>query len=326
MPYFQEMSWQDVNNWTMYGGSFLGTQKSLPTKNLEKVAEQFRKFNIHGLLMIGGFEAYHSCLIMANERTRFKEFCIPMVAIPCTISNNVPGSDYSIGSDTGLDEICTLIDNVKQSAIGTKRRVFIVETMGGYCGYLATLSALGSGADNAYIFEEPFSVDDIKEDVHVIAQKMRKGVQRYIIMRNENANQNYTTQFLMQLFSEEGKGAFTTRINVLGHAQQGGSPSPFDRNMATRMAAHAVENIVDICRQCRREDGSVYTMDRESACLLGMVDRHSKFTSVFDLSEKTDFEHRMPKQSWWLKLRPLLRILAKHDSIYETEAVKIDLK
>lgn len=66
-----------------------------------------------------------------------------------------------------VNEICHLIDKIKQSATGTKRRVFIIETMGGYCGYLATISGLASGADNAYIFEEKFGVKDIKDDVDV---------------------------------------------------------------------------------------------------------------------------------------------------------------
>lgn len=91
-----------------------------------------------------------------------------MCVIPCTISNNIPGTSISLGSDTAVNEICHMIDKVKQSATGTKRRVFIIETMGGYCGYLATISALASGADNAYIFEEKFSVEDIKQDVDVI--------------------------------------------------------------------------------------------------------------------------------------------------------------
>lgn len=90
-----------------------------------------------------------------------------MCVIPCTISNNLPGTSLSLGSDTAVNEICTMIDKIKQSATGTKRRVFIIETMGGFCGYLATVSALASGADNAYIFEEKFTVDDIKEDVRV---------------------------------------------------------------------------------------------------------------------------------------------------------------
>ncbi|KRX40227.1 6-phosphofructokinase [Trichinella britovi] len=323
----QEMNWCDVSNWSMFGGSFLGTQKSLPTKNIEKVVEQLRNLKIDGLFLIGGFEAFHSCLIMAENRDKYKEFCIPMMVLPCTISNNVPGTSFSVGSDTALNEICNLIDKVKQSAIGTKRRVFIVETMGGYCGYLATLSALASGADNAYIFEEPFTVDDIKEDVRVIAQKMVKGVQRYIIMRSENANPNYTTQFIMQLFSEEGKGEFSTRINILGHAQQGGSATPFDRNLATRMAAHAVEFLVGKCREFfQPSDGRVFTNTPDSAVLLGIQARRSQATPIQEIKEKSDFVHRLPTEQWWLKLRPLLRILAKHDSIYEVSAVKMDLK
>jgi 6-phosphofructokinase 1 len=69
-----------------------------------------------------------------------------------------------------------------------------------------------------------------QDDVKVIARKMIKGVKRYIIVRSENASKNYTTQFIQQLFAEEGKNEFSTRVNILGHAQQGGSPSPFDRN------------------------------------------------------------------------------------------------
>ena len=103
-----------------------------------------------------------------------------MIVLPATISNNVPGTSLSIGCDTALNEvchshdvlhcspqICNMIDKIKQSATGTKRRVFLIEVMGGYCGYLATLSALASGADNAYIFEEPFGVKDIQDDVTV---------------------------------------------------------------------------------------------------------------------------------------------------------------
>jgi 6-phosphofructokinase 1 len=71
---------------------------------------------------------------------------------------------------------------------------------------LATITALSTGADNAYIFEEKFTVDDIKEDVKTIIEKMKRGVQRYLIVRCEKANKNYTTEFVQQLFSEEGKG------------------------------------------------------------------------------------------------------------------------
>ena len=72
----------------------------------------------------------------------------------------ISGSDFSVGGDTALNEITEICDRIRQSAQGTKRRVFIVETMGGYCGYLATMAGLAGGADAAYIFEEPMKMKE----------------------------------------------------------------------------------------------------------------------------------------------------------------------
>lgn len=110
-------------------------------------------------------------------------------------------------------QIC---DRIRQSAQGTKRRVFIIETMGGYCGYLATVAGLAGGADAAYIFEEKFNIQDLNQDVIAMAAKMSEGVQRGLILRNENANLMYNTDFVQRLFSEEGKGLFSCRMNIIG--------------------------------------------------------------------------------------------------------------
>ncbi|CAG0894272.1 unnamed protein product [Cyprideis torosa] len=180
--------------------------------------------------------------------------------------------------------------------------------------------ALAGGADQAYIFEEPYAIKDLQSDVYHMASKMAEGVQRGLVLRNEYANENYTTDFLYRLYSEEGKGIFSTRMNVLGHMQQGGSPSPFDRNMGTKMAAKAVTWLVGKMDESRRDDGSVYTTDRDSTVLFGVVRRQYNFTPICDLKEEADFKHRIPKTQWWLRLRPLLRILAKHHATYEEEA------
>jgi 6-phosphofructokinase 1 len=103
--------------------------------------------------------------------------------------------------------------------------------MGGFCGYLATLAGLAGGADAAYIFEEKFNIKDLNQDIIAMAAKMSEGVQRGLILRNESANSNYNTEFMQRLFSEEGKGLFSCRMNIIGHMQQGGSPTPFDRNL-----------------------------------------------------------------------------------------------
>lgn len=136
----KKMEWSDVTGWVGQGGAFLGTKRTLPENKFEKIAERFREHKIQGLLIIGGFEAYHACGQLADARPTHKEFCIPLVVIPSTISNNVPGTEFSLGADTGLNEITEICDRIRQSAQGTKRRVFVIETMGGYCGYLATLA------------------------------------------------------------------------------------------------------------------------------------------------------------------------------------------
>ncbi|XP_059144698.1 ATP-dependent 6-phosphofructokinase-like [Physella acuta] len=317
------MTWTEVQGWAGKGGSFLGTKKQLANDvGVGKIALKFAEFKIDGLMIVGGFEAFHSAYQLSEAREMFASLCIPIVVIPCTISNNIPGSDFSLGADTALNEITDICDRIKQSATGTKRRVFIAETMGGYCGYLATLAGLASGADAAYIYEEKFNVLDLKQDVDHLRDKIQNaGVQRGLILRNELANENYTTDFVNRLFSEEGSPVFTTRMNVLGHMQQGGYPSPFDRNYGTKMAAKGVEWLSEMVEKFTDSKGNVRTGNADTVVLLGMLKRHLTFTPVEELAEYTDFDKRIPKEQWWLKLRPLLRILAKHSVVsYEMEA------
>jgi 6-phosphofructokinase 1 len=163
--------------------------------------------------------------------------------------------------------------------------------MGGYCGYLATVSGLAGGADAAYIYEEKFSIKDLQQDVYHMASKMADGVQRGLILRNEKASENYNTDFIFRLYSEEGKGLFSTRSNILGHMQQGGSPSPFDRNMGTKMAAKAVEWLIAQLKEAPRTgDGSINCTSADSAVLLGLVRRQYRFSPLKELIGETNFE------------------------------------
>lgn len=306
---FQKMEWNDVALWSAEGGSFLGCQPGLPNGDtLPLMAKNLERFNINGLIIVGGFNAYHTCLIFAQNRQKFPAFRIPMCVIPTTINNNVPGTGFTIGADTSLNEICKMIDKIKQSATGSKRRVFIIETMGNYCGYLATLSALASGADAAYIFEETFNVHELIHDIRVIAEKMQTGAQRYLIVRNEKASDNYTAEFIRQLFTEESKGVFSTRTNVLGHTQQGGNPSPFDRLFAAKMGARAAVHLIGQMKEFKKT--GLYHPG--TATLQGLIGKYVCMTPVEELMDDADFRHRLPMEQWWMKLRPLLRILAKH--------------
>uniref|UniRef100_A0A8C2C7T3 6-phosphofructokinase n=1 Tax=Cyprinus carpio TaxID=7962 RepID=A0A8C2C7T3_CYPCA len=314
----KEIKWADVGGWTGQGGSLLGTKRTLPAKHIDKIAEQMRKYNINALLMIGGFEAFLGIMELLAARGTYEElcFCVPLCMLPATISNNVPGTDLSIGADTALNAIVETCDRIKQSASGTKRRVFIIETMGGYCGYLASVGGLAAGADAAYIFEEPFDIRDLQSNVEHLTEKMKTGIQRGLVLRNENSNENYTTDFIYQLYSEEGRGVFDCRKNVLGHMQQGGAPSPFDRNFGTKIAAKAMQWITKKLNESYRK-GRVFANTEDSACLLGMRRRAMVFQPVVQLKDETDFVHRIPKEQWWLKLRPLMKILAKYKTSYD---------
>ncbi|XP_057642929.1 ATP-dependent 6-phosphofructokinase, platelet type isoform X2 [Chionomys nivalis] len=370
----KEIRWGDVGGWTGQGGSILGTKRTLPGKHLESIAKQMRSHSISALLIIGGFEAYLGLLELAAAREKHEEFCVPMVMVPATVSNNVPGSDFSIGADTALntitdafqaaimladgrnsyEEFCIPIcvlpatisnnvpgtdlsigsdsslnviietcDRIKQSASGTKRRVFIIETMGGYCGYLANMGGLAAGADAAYIFEEPFDIRDLQSNVEHLTEKMKTTIQRGLVLRNESCSVNYTTDFIYQLYSEEGKGVFDCRKNVLGHMQQGGSPSPFDRNFGTKISARAMEWITDKLKGSQGT-GKKFVSD-DSICVLGISKRDLLFQPVAELKKETDFEHRIPKEQWWLKLRPLMKILAKYKASYDvSDAGKLE--
>ncbi|XP_037642708.1 ATP-dependent 6-phosphofructokinase, platelet type-like isoform X3 [Sebastes umbrosus] len=312
----KEIKWGDVGGWTGQGGSLLGTKRTLPGKHLDKIAEQIRIHNINALLVIGGFEAYVGLLELSAARDKHTELCVPMVMVPATVSNNIPGSDLSIGSDTALNAITDTCDRIKQSASGTKRRVFIIETMGGYCGYLATVGGLAAGADTVYIYEEPFNIRDLQANVEHLTQKMKTSIQRGMVLRNENSNENFTTDFIYQLYTEEGKGVFDCRKNILGHMQQGGAPSPFDRNFGTKVAAKAIQWITRTLKESYK-GGRVFANSEDTACLLGMRRRALVFQPVSQLRDETDFVHRIPKEQWWLKLRPLMKILAKYKTSYD---------
>ncbi len=254
---------------------------------------------------------------MYEQRKNFPEFRIPLVCIPAVISNNVPGTDISIGSDTALNEIVSICDKLKLSAMGSKRRVFLVETMGGYCGYLASMSALASGADHSFIFEEPFTVNDIVAEVDHLKKKMQGDLKRGILISNEMANKNYTAEFIEKVMLEEGKGVFSTRTNILGHMQQGGCPSAFDRNLGIKMGARSLKFVVDLLEEA--VDGTEFN-DASSAVVVGIIKNKMEFSTIEYLKENdTNFDHRIPLSQWWMKIRPLSRILAKHEALYRTE-------
>ncbi|NXA41318.1 PFKAL protein, partial [Eudromia elegans] len=312
----RDVGWHDVAGWLGRGGSMLGTKRTLPKTCMEKIVENVRKFNIQALLVIGGFEAYEGVLQLVEARGQYEELCIIMCVIPATISNNVPGTDFSLGSDTAVNAAMESCDRIKQSASGTKRRVFIVETMGGYCGYLSTVTGIAVGADAAYVYEDPFTIHDLKANVEHLTDKMKTDIQRGLVLRNEKCHEHYTTEFLYNLYSSEGKGIFDCRINGSGLTpaslcHQGGAPTPFDRNYGTKLGVKAVLWMSEKLQEVYRK-GRVFANSADSACVIGLRKKVVAFSPVTELKKVTDFEHRLPREQWWLNLRLMLKMLANY--------------
>ena len=311
----REMGWHCVSEWASAGGSNLGTNRTVPTdETIPAIAEKLSQHRIQGLLIVGGFDGFESLVKLQKHRESYPAFRIPLLGIAATVSNNVPGTDYSIGSDTALNTIVSLCDVLRQSANASRKRVFVVQTMGGYCGYLATMAGLAAGADTSYIFEDKFTISDMHKDVARLVGKFKVGgIQRGIITRSERCSVNFTSDFMCQLLSEEGRGVFMTESNILGHLQQGDSPSPYDRILGTKYAAHAVDYFLKQMEECLvgEEGGELRPNTPQSACMVGVRGTSMVTTPLCDLIEETDFVHRILKKQWWMSLRPLLHVLAR---------------
>jgi 6-phosphofructokinase 1 len=229
----------------------------------------------------------------------YPAFNIPMVCLPASINNNLPATELSVGADTALNSIVSAVDKIKQSAVASQR-TFFVEVMGYYCGYLALMSALATGAERVYLHEEGVKMSDLVEDVEQFKAAFREGKRLGLVIRNEQANEVYTTDFMRMLFEEEGKELFDVRQAILGHMQQGGNPSPFDRILASRLAVQCVDYL-------EQEIGK----PEPGSAAVGLLEGSFQFTNLDDIPRMLDVEHSRPRHQWWMDLRLIARILSQ---------------
>jgi 6-phosphofructokinase 1 len=295
----QEFNWMSVNGWAYLGGSELGTNRHIPANSdFYKIARNIEEYNIEGLLIIGGWSAYVSALELYERRNNYPAFNIPILCFPATIDNDLPGAELSVGADSALNSIIDSVDKIKQSAVAS-RRVFVVEVMGERCGYLALMGALATGAERVYLHEEGMRLTDLAKDVESLVDGFKRGKRLGVIIRSEGANDTYTTDFMCALLEEEGGDYFTARKAVLGHMQQGGNPTPFDRILATRLATNCISYLEE----------EIGKSEQVSACI-GLKSGAFHFTEFHDMARLMDMENRRPKHQWWLQLRPIARMMA----------------
>jgi 6-phosphofructokinase 1 len=304
----REFHWMSVNGLTQRECAELDTNRAIPHENeFYAIARNLEKYEVDGLLMIGGWSGYEGVLELHNRRNLFPAFDIPIVCLPSTIDNDLPGSELSIGADTALNNIVSAVDKIKQSAVASKR-AFVVEVMGRYCGYLALMSAMATGAERVYLPEEGVSLEDLVADVQQLTLGFQQGKRLGLVIRNELANPTYSTQFMCALFEEEGGDLFDVRQAILGHIQQGGNPTPFDRIMATRLAVKCIEYL----------ESQVASPEPISACI-GQQEGRIEFTDLEEMHRLMDKKLRRPRKQWWLGLRAVARILAQPAPSHEND-------
>jgi 6-phosphofructokinase 1 len=310
----REVTWLEADPWVNEGGSELGTNRGLPSGDMKTTAECFALYRFDALFVIGGFEAFTAVSEMRRARVDFPSFRIPLVVLPATISNNVPGTEYSLGSDTCLNTLIGFCDAIRQSASSSRRRVFVIETQGGRSGYVATMAGLSIGAFAVYIPEERVDIHTIARDIAYLKKSFAndKGASRAgkIILRNEKASGTYTTQIIADMIAEEAQGRFEAKEAVPGHYQQGGKPSPMDRIRALRMSIKCMQYIEGFTGKSKDE----IMQDEMSAALIGIQGSEVAFSAMG--GEKglenvaTHWGDRRPKNEFWYGMKDVVDMLS----------------
>jgi 6-phosphofructokinase 1 len=296
----EAFAWGSVDGWAPRGGAELGSSYLVPAgPDVPRLARQIEAHGIDGLLVIGGWTGLRAARALQDVAEAHPALDIPIACLPATINNDLPGVDLCVGADTALNTIVEALDKIKQSAVAL-RRCFVVEVMGRYCGYLALLSGLAAGAERVYLHEEGVTLADLQADLATMLDGFRAGKRLSLIIRAQHANPLYTTDFLRALFEQESQGLFDVRHTILGHLQDGGDPSPFDRILATRLAARCILFLTE-------------TLGRgaDHSALIGYGGGQVAITRLEDAFALADEAAFRPKEQWWLELAPIARALAQ---------------
>jgi 6-phosphofructokinase 1 len=313
--------WLEVDGWASKGGSEIGTNRELPSESgMDVIAELITKYELDALFLVGGFEAFNAVSQLRKARDNFPSLCIPMALLPATISNNVPGTEYSLGSDTCLNELVNYCDKIKQSASATRRRVFVIETQGGKSGYVATLAGLGVGASAVYTPEEGIGIEMLASDVNHLKEVFEhdKGQSRAgrLILVNEKSSKVYSAKLIADIIREEAHDRFEARDSIPGHVQQGGVPSPMDRCRAVRLAIKCIQHLETYGRNAHEK----VRQDPLSAAVIGIKGAGVVFSPMKRLEEEeTDWPNRRPLEAYWTDMKEVVDILGGRPSYKKPE-------
>jgi 6-phosphofructokinase 1 len=225
----------DVSNIIQRGGTILKSArcKEFQTKEgRQKAFENIQKFNLDGIVAIGGDGTFTGANIFN------KEFNIPFIGIPGTIDNDLYGTDYAIGYDTALNTVIEAVDKIRDTA-NSHNRLFLVEVMGRDAGFLALRSGIGVGAEAILIPETPTYINELITKLES-GTKQHKSSMIVMVAEGDDAGGAYK---LADIIREKCPN-YDPRVTVLGHIQRGGSPSALDRVLASQLGNAAVNALI----------------------------------------------------------------------------------
>lgn len=232
----KELTSQDVSGIIQRGGTILKSARCMDFKTPEgrkKAFETLQREQIDALVVIGGDGTFTGARLLAQE------YNIPIIGLPGTIDNDLWGTDSTIGYDTSLNTIMDCVDKLRDTAT-SHERVFLVEVMGRDAGFLTLSAAIASGAEAAIIPERATVKEQLEE---AIGQGRRKSKNSSIVLVQEHAIEGGAQAVAKVL--EEAHPEYNTRVTILGHLQRGGSPTAYDRIIASRMGMAAVGALLE---------------------------------------------------------------------------------
>jgi len=265
----KEMTLGSVGDIIHRGGTILFTARSEEFRTEEgqqKAVAQLRSHGIEGLIVIGGDGSFRG----AQKLTQ-KGF--PTIGVPGTIDNDIPCTDFTIGFDTALNTIVEAIDKIRDTAT-SHERTYIIEVMGRDAGDLALWAGLAAGAESIIIPEADQDMDDIIERLHA---GHRRGKKHSIIIVAEGVGSASSYADVIKK-----RTGWETRVTVLGHIQRGGSPTAFDRMLASRMGAAAVDLLLEgkADRMVGIQNNKIVDVDFDDA----LAQKHVLDLSVYQLA------------------------------------------
>lgn len=233
---FKELDARSVKNLINRGGTFLKSARSPEFRTLEgrKIAySNLKKENVDALVVIGGDGSFAGSAIFSDE------FDYPVVGIPGTIDNDIKGTDYTIGYDTALNTVVDAIDKIRDTA-NSHNRLFLVEVMGRDAGDIALNAGIGAGAEEILIPEKQRGRERLLESLER-SKKSGKTSSIIVVAEGDQIGKNI---FELAKFIEDHLPEYEVRVTVLGHIQRGGSPSCYDRVLASRLGVGAVDALL----------------------------------------------------------------------------------